>query len=270
MNIQEYISSGIVESYVLGLADETDRAEFEQYCITHPEVKAARIAFETELEQFALVHATPAPAAVRAAVMEQVAGSVAAVAEPAPARVAGIRPWVRTLAAAAVILFIGSAILNIYYYNKYRESSQAYDRLLAQQTDLAKNNNLLQTRLESSRQTIAMLSNPNMKMIKMAGDAVPAKGSPDTSSMAMVYWDMQSKDVYLMVHHLPQPAADKQYQLWAIVNGQPVDAGVFDMPDTSGMMKMKNVPEAQLFAVTLEDKGGSAVPKGPMYVLGKT
>jgi anti-sigma-K factor RskA len=272
VNIQEYISSGIVESYVLGLADETDRTEFEQFCTTHPEVKAARTTFEMELEQFALANATAAPAGLRAVILEQTAGSpvIAASQEEMLAPVVGIRPWVRTLAAAAVILFIGSAILNIYFYNKYRESSTAYDRLLAQQTDLVKNNNNLQTRLEAREQTISRLSNPNMKMIKMAGDAVPAKGSPDSSSMAMVYWDTHSKDVYLMVHHLPQPAADKQYQLWAIVNGQPVDAGVFDMQDTSGMMKMKNIPDAQLFAVTLEQKGGSPVPKGPMYVLGKT
>jgi Anti-sigma-K factor rskA. len=270
VNIQEYISSGIVESYVLGLANEADGAEFEQYCITHPEVKAARIAFETELEQFALANATAAPAVVRTAVLEQIAESPVAGNDAVSAPVVGMRPWVRSLAATSVILLIGSAILNIYYYNKYRESSQAYNRLLSQQTGLVKNNNLLQARLEASEQTIAMLSNPNMKMIKMAGDAVPARGSPDTSSMAMVYWDMQSKDVYLMVHHLPQPAAGKQYQLWAMVNGQPIDAGVFDMPETSGMMKMKKVPEAQLFAVTLEKKGGSPVPKGPMYVLGKT
>lgn len=272
MNIKDYISSGIVESYVLGLADGTDRAEFEQLCATHPNVLAARDTFEAELEQFALANATAAPAALRKVILETATRSstTATVEEVPVARVATIRPWVRTLAAASVILLIGSAVLNIYYYNKYQESSTAYDRLLAQQTDLVNNNKSMQTRLQSSGQTIAQLSDPNMKVIKMAGNAVPAQGSPDSSSMAMIYWDTRSKDVYLMVHHLPQPTADKQYQLWAIVDGKPVDAGVFEMPDTAGMMKMKNIPVAQLFAVTLEQKGGSPVPKGPMYVLGKT
>ena len=51
MNINDYISSGIVESYVLGLADEAERAEFERMCATHEEVRAARDAFELSLEK---------------------------------------------------------------------------------------------------------------------------------------------------------------------------------------------------------------------------
>ena len=50
MNLNEYISSGIVESYVLGLADEAERAEFERMCAAHEEVRAARNAFELALE----------------------------------------------------------------------------------------------------------------------------------------------------------------------------------------------------------------------------
>jgi archaellum component FlaF (FlaF/FlaG flagellin family) len=52
----------------------------------------------------------------------------------------------RYVAAASIILLVGSAILNIYYFNKYRDFSNAYDQLLAQQTELAKNNAVLQTK----------------------------------------------------------------------------------------------------------------------------
>src|SRR5439155_22230652 len=123
----------------------------------------------------------------------------------------------------------GSAVLNIYYFNKYREYSLRYDRLLAQQTELVKNNNNLQTKLTTYENTIARLSNPNMAVIKLAGNAVPANGSPAPASLATLLWDTQSKDVYLMVNNLPQPDAGKQYQLWAIVDNQPVDAGMLDM-----------------------------------------
>ena len=50
MNIPEYISSGIVESYVLGLASPEERAEFERICSAHKEVLMAREAFEKQLE----------------------------------------------------------------------------------------------------------------------------------------------------------------------------------------------------------------------------
>jgi hypothetical protein len=50
MNVKEYISSGIVESYVLGLASEAERQEFEQNCVQYPEIAQARTAFELSLE----------------------------------------------------------------------------------------------------------------------------------------------------------------------------------------------------------------------------
>ncbi len=42
MNIQEYISSGIIECYVLGLATSEEQQEFERICAAHSEVKQAR------------------------------------------------------------------------------------------------------------------------------------------------------------------------------------------------------------------------------------
>ena len=57
MNTQEYILSGIVESYVLGLASDEERREFEQMCSQHPEVLAARNSFELAMEKQAMENA---------------------------------------------------------------------------------------------------------------------------------------------------------------------------------------------------------------------
>ena len=87
--------------------------------------------------------------------------------------------------------------------------------------------------------------------------------------MATVYWDKRSKDVYLHVNNMPAATTGKQYQLWALVDGTPVDAGVFDISSANPMIKMKNIPRAQGFAVTLEPTGGSIKPTPEqMYVLG--
>ncbi|MEJ7913954.1 MAG: anti-sigma factor, partial [Chitinophagaceae bacterium] len=95
------------------------------------------------------------------------------------------------------------------------------------------------------------------------------KTSPDTGSLATVYWDRRTNEVYLLVNKLPEPSSDKQYQLWALVDGKPVDAGVFDARTATALVKMKNITNAQGFAVTLENKGGSIAPTmEQMYVLG--
>jgi anti-sigma-K factor RskA len=110
-------------------------------------------------------------------------------------------------------------------------------------------------------------NNPNVKMAAMKGMEV----SP--TSMATVYWDTTSRDVFLLVNNLPQPATDKQYQLWALLDGKPIDLGMVDNNMLQGrqrlLLRMKNVGNAQAFAITLEKKGGNPKPEGDMYVMGK-
>ncbi|HEY1202598.1 MAG TPA: anti-sigma factor [Niastella sp.] len=276
MNIQEYISSGIVESYVLGLADEAERAEFEQMCTQYAEVRAARDTFELSLEQHAMAAAVAPPAHIRETVLQQLAagpedvpaGKTAAPVVQMRLVKRGVLPGaMRYVAAASVVLLMGSMGLNVYYFNKYRSFSQRYDQLVAEQTQLAKNNGIMQTRLDNYEQTMQALNSPYMAQIKMEGKAVEASPAPD--SKATVLWDTRTKDVYLMVNSLPEPQAGMQYQLWAIVDNQPVDAGMLNMEKGHMMVKMKNIPRAQLFAITLEQEGGSPTPKGKMYVMGK-
>ena len=141
-----------------------------------------------------------------------------------------------------------------------------YDELLSSQTQLVGENKVLQTRLQDFEQTLNLIRDPAMVVVKMPG--VP--NSPSPSSLATVYWDSRSRDVYLMINNLPLPAGDKQYQLWALVDGKPVDAGVFDVKDALSLVKMKNIPKAQGFAITLEKRGGSPAPTlDAMYVMGK-
>ena len=61
MNIELYIQSGIVESYVLGLASTAEVAEFEQLLPHFPELKDALSDFEYQLELFSIDHEVPPP-----------------------------------------------------------------------------------------------------------------------------------------------------------------------------------------------------------------
>jgi anti-sigma-K factor RskA len=54
-----------------------------------------------------------------------------------------------------------------------------------------------------------------------------------------------------------------------LVNGKPVDVGLLTA-DCNGLCKLKTIPEAQAFAITLENKGGSATPHlDQLYVMGE-
>ncbi len=91
-------------------------------------------------------------------------------------------------------------------------------------------------------------------------------------AFANVYWDSTTKDVYLLINNMPQPVSEHQYQLWALINGKPVDLGVveYSLWQKNLLVRMKNVQKAEAFAITLEPKGGSENPTmDEMYVMGK-
>jgi hypothetical protein len=174
--------------------------------------------------------------------------------------------FAKYVAAASLILLAGSVLLNLYLLNQYKKTIAQNKELSAIQTQLAVTNQMLQTKLNGYETALSLMQNPLMEVVKMPG----SPNSPAPSSMTTVYWNTESKDVYLFVNQLPKPAAGKQYQLWAIVEGKPVDAGTFDLTEGVSMVKLKKIPKAEAFAITLEKTGGSETPSlDAMYVMGK-
>jgi anti-sigma-K factor RskA len=79
-------------------------------------------------------------------------------------------------------------------------------------------------------------------------------------ALASVYWNQSSKQVYLRIQSMKDLAQENQYQLWAIIDGKPVDAGVFDA-GMDGLIKMKDIGKgATTFAITIEPRGGRPTP----------
>jgi anti-sigma-K factor RskA len=248
VNIQEYISSGIVESYVLGLASPEERAEFEQMCAQYPELVEARNNFELAVEQHARTNAARPAQDVKEKIwsaIQQTPGIPKIVTmEPTASRSTGLR-WV---AAASIILFIVAGYFAFHFYNE--------------NTQLKNSNKNLETKINSMDSVLGtmanhdkLMSDPNVTVVNMVG---MQKGSPSSAS---VYWDSTSANVYLIVKNMPKLPSDKQYQLWALINNKPVDLGLFDAPkDNKIMLRMKNTEKADAFAITVENKGNTGGP----------
>jgi anti-sigma-K factor RskA len=272
VDIQEYIQSGIIESYVLGMATVEEIAEVEQMMTQHPEVQKAVDDFSNSVEEQAMANAVVPPPELKNKIMQSLSVSgasehkLSAVSEEGneqretPMR--SLKIW-RIAAAASIIALVVSSVLNIYFYNRYSDTSQRYQALLSERNSLQASNNIYQTKLNDWQLAARMMANPGMLKVTLA--AVPGK---ENSLMTTVFWDKSTKDVYLLTNKLPPASPDKQYQLWALVDGKPVDAGTLD-PTCEGACKMKNIPKAQAFAITLEKKGGSPTPTmEQMFVMG--
>ena len=249
MNVQEYIESGIIESYVMGLASEPERAEFERLCTQYPELVAARRKFEERLEGYASENAVPPPPEVKVKVLEKII-TMQDQKEPARSSKDAIRPLLlpRFVAAASILLLIGMGYL---YYQTKQENKDLTDTNDRLKTSLDTTRNILQ-RIVSEQKDV--VSNPNVTVVNMVGTQVAPKSS------ANIYWDSASSNVYLVVKNMPKLPSDQQYQLWALIDSKPKDLGVFDATDQKVILKMKNTQKAQAFAITIEQKGGSPSP----------
>ena len=256
MDIKAYLESGVIESYVLGMADNQEAAELEQLSRQYPEIREAIDEFELALEKQAIANALPPSAGVKKHLLETLDFSARE-----KTKVISLNPG-RYVAAASIILLVASAALTVYFYNQFRSTSNAYQALLTEKNSLFAENQATQTKALDLYSSMQMMSDPGMLKVSMPG--ITGK----EGNLATVFWDSKSKDVYLLANKLPEAAPGKQFQLWAIVDGKPVDAGVIGV--CAGLCKMKNIPNASMFAITLEKKGGSPTPTlDQMYVAGK-
>ena len=239
MNIQEYISSGIIESYVLGLASPEEQVEFEKMCALYPELVEARINFEISVEKQAFQNSISPPAVSKEKIwsaIQRSTGNTSKIVTMEPAkRSYGLR-W---FAAASVILFLLMAYIAYSLYGKNRELQAKVDR----------NDSLINKMTTGDK----IMHDPNVMVVNMVG----LKGS---SSSASVYWDSTSTDVYMVVKNMPKLPSDKQYQLWALIGSKPVDLGLFDPPQANVILKMKNTQKADAFAITIENRDNAGGP----------
>jgi len=240
VNIKEYIESGIIESYVMGLASESERAEFERLSAQHPELVAARRKFEEKLEAYASENAVPPPPEVKVKVFKAIINME----NSTNARPSGL---LRFVAAAAVVLLVAMGYLYFQTRQENRDLSSANDRLRDKVTET---DSILKQIIGEQK----AISDSNTLVVNMVG----TKAAPKSS--ANVYWDSASSKVYLVVRNMPELPSDQQYQLWALIDGKPADLGVFDARDQKVILQMKGTKRAQAFAITIEKKGGSPSP----------
>jgi anti-sigma-K factor RskA len=263
VNVKEYIRSGVIESYVLGIATEAERQEFEQTCAAYPEVAEARDQFERSLEAELMRDAVAPPASVKEKIFREITPAVQETGYPGEEEETPVRrmnPW-KWIAAASLLLMAGAGYWAF-------TTNQKYQDLAARQAPLEQQLQESTAQLQVLQQDADLLRKPGMK-------AVSLKGTPDApQAQTTIYWDTTgtNKDVYLLINNLPQPAGDKQYQLWALLNGQPIDLGFveLDVQQKRLLVKMKNVQDAQAFAITLEqrDRPNRDKPAGKIYVVG--
>jgi anti-sigma-K factor RskA len=250
VNIKEYISSGVLESYVLGELSERARAEVEKSLSLHAELREELSIIETAHEALLQnLGVRPKPDLKR-----KIFDRIASAKEAKTIEMNGSsRNW-KLIAAASVTIAIISSVLAYHYHGEWTSSQKDLTALRERTQRVAEDYNRVNQTLADFEKELQILHDPSFAKVVMNG----TKNSPE--ALAFVYWNQSTSEVFLRVKNLKTLAAENQYQLWAIIDGQPVDAGVFDI-NLAEILKMKAIPKgAAAFAVTVEPRGGQKAP----------
>lgn len=258
MNIQEYISSGVLEAYVLGELSREEAREVELLAEKHIEVREEIAKIESTLEKMAFRSAITPPQRLKNDILSKIEEK----AEDAVTFSSTRANYWKYAAAASIALAIISSFLAWNYREQWKKTEHQLNDLIAQNERVAQDFNKASQQLERAEQDLGIINDPLYRKVALPG----TENAPN--ALALVYWNPSSEAVYLNAKNLAGLPEENQYQLWAIVDGQPVDAGVFDV-ENNGLLKMKNISGASAFAVTIEPRGGSTVPSlETMQVMG--
>jgi anti-sigma-K factor RskA len=259
--IRSYIESGILELYASGGLSSAERLEVEAMLAKHPALQLELAEIEQSLEHYAKAYSIEPSGELRNKVIESLS-SQSNINPPAAENQVITLParkdsFFRYAFAASLALLVMSIAALIFLYSSLQNSREQLAVLQNSNQQFSNRVNYLNEQLSDRELALGVFRNPEFKLVKLAG----TKQAPSASMM--VAFNPAKKEVMIDMSAMKMPANDAQhqYQLWALVDGKPVDLGVFDMEaDGDGMKRMKEVANAQAFAVTLEPRGGSEAP----------
>lgn len=250
-NIEEIRNSGILELYVLGLTDESDRIFVEQSILKHKElvddirsIEGKLLSYgktveinpspSTKTKLFKTLHESgrlkgTSPSSTTSTKAKNTSGSALA--------------WTLTAFAALII----GALLG------YLLLKQNTDKIIEQQATEIAACDSLSNEQNQQLELFRQLNDSNNTIKQM--DATPQYAE----TKLYFHHNKQTQKNYIQVQNLPEITADQSFQLWSLKgNDPPIPMDVF--AGNSDLIEVAFVDGTETYAITIEPKGGSQSP----------
>lgn len=251
--------------YAAGGLTLAEREEVEKRATESPEIRAALEEAIVAMETYARMHAISPRPELRNKILDGLQNTTSLNPTYSPGHEAKVIPVnsnhreealpYKWMFAASIVLFVISGIFSFLFYNRWQQAEDKLAVATASEQLMAQHMETASMKTQQMEEALSVLRNPDYRSVRLEGVEANPKAN------MMVYWNPEQQQVYVDEVQLPAPPAGMQYQLWALDNGTPIDAGLISFNnETTYLQKMKSISSAQAFAVTLEPTGGSKIP----------
>ncbi len=263
MDIKAYIESGILELYVAGVLSEKENKEVYALMLQHPEILKEVLDIEAAIIKLTAATSQKTTKNTFEAIKQNLGFNntngtkVISIVKPK-------YNWITYTGWAASIVLAVGLFWTSQQNNQLKSDiqiSETQQSLLETQIANSKNS------LEEANTLITVLRDDKITKVPLAGQGNFA------DAYAKVYWDKNTKRIFLDAQGLPEPPKGKVYQVWSLTLNPltPTSLGTIDnfTTDANKIFEIENANESEAFGITLEPTGGSATPTmEQLYTLG--
>lgn len=237
MTKKEFLESGLVEQYILGLTDEHESELVEKFAREDPAIR--RMIRQTRKELSTAMERSGVPP--RDLKEPDVPESTPPI---------GKLDYFRILTS---LLVLALAIALWVVYGNYRQALSENHRLASELAVLRSVCSEKNQQVYDARQLQAVLDHgATCKRPVFSED-------PDNQVAGLMFWNDEAGKAFFQALELPDPGPEHQYQLWAKVNGEMVNMGLLkDL--SSRIVEYRYVEDAIGWNLTMEPEGGAESP----------
>jgi anti-sigma-K factor RskA len=256
MEHHDFIESGILEAYAIGIATEEEQKQATQLLSESKQAKEELEEIEICLERLARYFAVEPNRKRKTEIEDQIFMADDTLENltrhylPEKGRYRIFQWW----SVAASVAFLLATGFGWWGYQNLLNTQESLAQMKVEYELLSSENQQMYLDQQKMTSLGNYLSNEGAVQIVLSS-------TRKDHMKATIFWNPQTHEAWLIGSNLPPLPEGKQYQMWGIVSGKPIDAGVFDASSNGNMMvPMKPMESPSMFAVTIENQGGSKNP----------
>lgn len=242
MNKDQFLNTGLLEQYALGLTSEEENKVVEQHLEAYPELRKEVDEIRHAIEQYALQNAIPPHPRVKSHVMSKIDDSSSA----SNRKASGLSQWLSLLS----VLSIAAIIALLFFYTQKQKQHQQLKREFAELQMACNENN---DKVIADQQMLLFMKDLHTQKITLGSL------SESELSQAIAFWNPEAQKAYVNLGNLPEPPSGKQYQIWADVDHVMISVGLLNNNQAT-FQEIEFLADAESLNITIEPKGGSPEP----------